>query len=334
MYDLPQNNLSFLENNPIYMRNNFSSLKINELIKEINFFKKKYGIKTPEEDAILFYLTNHAIHVIKKNYSYTNQEIPKEVKDFAIKCNNISTRISKALFFHVSLVGHGMLWLPTLQQNQLDYFIANYGNGFGDFLKKKQNFDDLGKINMSIGQFLGGISSVFSFGKIIAWGKPYSNIINVIYKTSRGANSLHTAADHIWSLCHNGGTVLNKGIGGIYSVSSNYLFDILDVQDSGQIPQWLDNGSPNKKYINNEITSLTKEFKKLFPAEFTKVDNLKITESYQKRVKAHEAMKKQYSAWWNMNNNVNTNNTPTETVAKQPKINEILIDTFTKNKWI
>ena len=58
MYDLPNNNLGFLDNNPIYVHNNFSSLPVKQLVDEISAYKKKHGSSCPETDALKFYLTN------------------------------------------------------------------------------------------------------------------------------------------------------------------------------------------------------------------------------------------------------------------------------------
>lgn len=343
MYDLPQNNIDFLKSNPIYYKYNFSNLSAINLIKEINNYKQKNKISVPETDAFIFYLANHAIHVITNKYK-DEYFIPQDILDFAKKCNDYSTRISKALFFHVCLVGNGMLWVNKFDSNQESFFSTNYSQDFVNFISshnRKNDFQGINKFpNLTINNLLGGISSVFSFRKIVNWGQPYSNIVKVVHKTSRGIYSLHTAGDQIWSLCHNGGTVLNKGIGGIYNVATNYIFDILDVQDAGQIPQYIDyiynnKNNVNKKYLSKELIDIYLIFKKHFPNEFTKLDNNKIKISNEKRIKAHELMNKQYKAWWNMNfNNNNVNTYIQKEIIPEQKINNILIDDFKKNKWI
>lgn len=336
MYDLSEKTLYKHNANPLYTQHRFSHVSFNELTQEIKSFKAKHGCKVPESEAIMFYLVNNILHTVKSKYGEL-ENLPEEVYKLTQKCDNISTRISKALFFHVCLVGNGMLYtyLRNMEKHQQEYFEQNYGKGFIEYLEKKTNQLESIKVNdLTINQFLGGMSNVYSIGKLIAWGKPYSMIIKTAHKVSNGTYSLYTGADHIWSLCHNGGTILNKGIGNVFSVASNFIFDILDVQDSGQIPAWI-HANPTHQYINNEISSIYKEYYKLFPQEFKPLDKVSLKASTDKRVKAHAAMNAQYKQWWNTiyaNNGQPVNNEPV--APPQPKINEILIGDYKKNKWI
>lgn len=337
MYDLSEKTIYKHNANPLYTQHRFSDVSFNELVHEINIFKKKHGCKVPESEAIMFYLVNNILHTVKSKYNDL-QELPQDVYDLTKKCDNISTRISKALFYHVCLVANGMLciYLSTLESHQKDYFKLHYGEGFIDYLKvKNQNFEKMNIPNLTINQYLGGVSNVYSIGKLIAWGKPYSMIVKTAHKVSNGTYSLYTGADHIWSLCHNGGTVLNKGIGNVFSVASNYIFDILDVQDCGQIPAWI-HEKKNKGYITKEIKEVYEEYYRLFPEAFAPFDSALLEKSTKKRVAAHAAMNAQYKQWWNTiyaNNGQAVNNTPQQTVV-QPKINDILIGDYKKNKWI
>lgn len=344
MYDLPQQTLySYLEN-PILDRLKFDQLPVSELVDAIKNFKKSSGSNIcPEKDAIKFYLSNHALHLIKKKYNEL-EYLPKEVAKLVEDCSSITTDVSQRIFYHIASVGHGMLWVSNAKGNsQYDYFESSYGSEFRKYLDEKNSREDLSyikKYNMSINVFLNGISSVFSFGKIVAWGKPYSMIIKVASHASQGRESLHIMADHAWSLCHNGGTILNKGIGGLYNAATDYLFDILDVQDSGQIPQWVKKESIKNKYIDKEIINLYEQIVLCFPeVKEYKLDPVLLKVSTDKRVAAHELMNKQYRQWWNnpgiaggamggMADQEKRNNPP------QAKIDSILIDTFKNNKWI
>lgn len=340
MYDLPPNTLYSFGQNPLHTQNRFGSLSAKHLTQEIATYKKNHKIACPESEAILFYLVNHALHVIKSNYNPL-QELPPKVAEFAHKCDTISTRISKALFFHVCCVAHGMLWVSgsQLKPEQVNYFEQNFGAGFKDYLMNKSRNGGgvetaVKDASMTIHQFLGGLSSIYNFGAIIAWGKPYSMIIKTIHKASNGSYSLYTAADHVWSLCHNGGTILNKGIGNIFQVSSDFLFDILDVQDAGQIPNWVHKNQSNR-YMNAEVKALYKEFHALFPKEFNAPDEKVIAVSRKKREAAHKAMHAQYRQWWGNPNALGAAaGGQNDKIAKPPeqKIDALLIDTFKKNK--
>lgn len=189
MYDLPQNTIYGLLENPVHTAHRFSGVKASELINEVAKFKSNHKIAVPESEAILFYLVNHAMHTIRQSRG-DMEELPADLSKFAMQCNEICTRISKALFFHVCCVAHGMLWVHKLEKNQMDFFEASFGKGFAEYLTNKPQRDSLSLISgydMSIHQFLGGISSVYSFGKIIAWGKPYSMIVKTLHRCSNGS---------------------------------------------------------------------------------------------------------------------------------------------------
>lgn len=336
MYDLSEKTLYKHNANPLYTQHRFSHVSFNELTKEIKSFKTKHGCRVPESEAIMFYLVNNILHTVKSKYGEL-EDLPQDVYDLTKKCDNISTRISKALFFHVCLVGNGMLctYLGAMEKHQKEYFENNYGKGFIEYLgKKTRDLDNMKVEDLTVNQFLGGMSNVYSIGKLIAWGKPYSMIVKTAHKVSNGTYSLYTGADHIWSLCHNGGTILNKGIGNVFSVASNFIFDILDVQDSGQIPAWI-HANKNQKYITKEIQEIYKEYYKLFPEAFKPLDHKSLKASTDKRVKAHAAMNAQYKQWWSTiyaNNGRPVNQEPAP--PPQPKINDILIGDYKKNKWI
>lgn len=343
MYDLPSGTLFSFKENPIHTTHKFSTVGVDELVSEIAKFKKTHSIATPETEALLFYLVNHALHTLRSTYDEYDKLGPREAA-FAHKCNVISTRISKSLFYHICCVAHGMLWVHSLDDNQMSFFEQNYGKDFAAYLKGKaggkESITDVGKYKMNMHQFLGGVSSVYSFGKIIAWGKPYSMIVKTIHRCANGSYSMYTAADQIWSLCHNGGTVLNKGIGGIYEVASNFLFDILDVQDAGQIPGYVQENiksGPAHKYMSAEIKDFYKEFVALFPQEFKPVNYELVKSSAKKREAAMKAMNTQYQQWWqNPNAAVGQIGINAPPVKKEPeqKIDGLLIGTFKKNKWI
>ena len=337
MYDLLEKTLYKNKENPLYKEHRFSDVLYNNLLKEITKYKKDNEIMVPETQAILFYLSSNIWHSINKRYK-EYEILPDEVYNLLNKANNHSVKISKAVFFHTCLVGERMLksYLGTLSTDQLNYFESAYGKEFVDYLKIKQCEHPVN--GLTINQFLGGVSLVFGVPKIIVWGKPYSMIVKSIHKVANGSYSLYSGADNVWSLCHNGGTIFNKGLGNIFKVSSDYIFNILDVQDSGQIPAWIEKNK-NNKYITKEIIELNNLYLKLFKDDVPAFSEDLYNKSYNKRVKAHEAMHKQYRQWWSMfqngnnNNNNQNNNDPilnSKLINANTKSDNILIDSFTK----
>lgn len=341
MYDLSEKTLYKHKASSLYKENKFSNISYKELFKEINLYKKTNSNMVPESDALMFYLVNNIWHTINSRYG-EYEDLPDNVYDLVKECNKLSVQICKGVFFHTCLVGDGMLatYLGNLSDSQKDYFKISYGEGFLKYLENKSNRSIDG---LNLHQFLGGMSNVYSIQKLIPWGKPYSMIVKTIHKISNGNTSLYAGCDNVWSLCHNGGTIFNKGIGGIYKVSSNFIFDILDVQDSGQIPAWV-NENRNNSYVTKKMITLLDSYYKLFPEEKKTFNQKLFKVSYDKRVKKHAAMNAQYKQWWSNiygNGTANNNVVLTENkvlnelggVVQDTKINDILIDTFKKNKW-
>lgn len=344
MYDLPRKTISSKMINPIFNQYSFADVPMSKIIKALGDFEKNFSkLACPEEDALMFYLSNYGIHLVQSSY-HPLEILPDNASKFLDKCLQITSESTQRLFYHLLSVGNGMLWIggSSLEQKEKNFFESTYGSGFMDYLNAKsghsmQGPNGLGKYSMTVGEYFGGISYLYGIGRLIAWGKPYSMIMKTALSATKGRDSLHTMADHTWSLCHNGGTVLNKGIGNMYSVASTYLFDILDVQDSGQIPQWIAENK-NNKYVTAKVKSLYDDLIKAFPQEKEKkLDKPLLNKSIKKRKDAHEQMKKQYQQWWT-NNGLGGgvppggNDTPKE--APVQKIDKDLIDTFKGRNWI
>lgn len=128
---------------------------------------------------------------------------------------------------------------------------------------------------VTVGEYFYTICNIFYKGKFSAGfgGKPWWNIANTLYQLILGKYSYNVFLDLAWSLSHNNGLMFNKNV--VYYPVFKDLLKVLDIQRSGQIPNFL--GSGNKEgCIDNDVfmnAMGSQEIQFLinnFPSEFNK----------------------------------------------------------------
>lgn len=341
MYDLPAKTLNFYLENPLFKKNAFDLAPANQLAKEINsFIRSNPGMPKPEEDALTFYLLNHGFHLIKNKYGPL-ERLPKEVEEVVEMHFKKTQKVAMRLFSYIVLIS---LEEAVFEQNKpsLKPFLeSSYGPEFLEFFQniKSRNSsfataDSFKNLSTPIGKFLNGVYSIFHFG---GWsggfgGVPWAQIIGLARDVALGRESFETMADFAFTLCHNNGSMFNKSK--LYSMYSPFIYEILDIQASGQIPQWI-NENKNSQYVTKDVLESFNNLSKIFPEEMTKpLDKKLIKDSGEKR-KAKEAQKlKQLKA---AAGNYTGYQDDEDTKVKAPptqKVDQVLIDTFKNNKWI
>lgn len=342
MYDLPAKTLNFYLENPLFKKNAFDLAPANQLAKEINtFIKNNKGMVSPEEDALTFYLLNHGFHLIKNKYGPL-EKLPPEVEKVVEMHFHKTQKVAMRLFSYIVLVS---LEEAVFEQNKpsLKPFLENsYGPEFLTFfqnIKSRSSGFETAKsfenLSTPIGKFLNGVYSIFHFG---GWsggfgGVPWAQIIGLARDVALGRESFETMADFAFTLCHNNGSMFNKGK--LYNMYSHFIYEILDIQASGQIPQWI-NENQNSKFVSKDLLDSFNNLKKIFPEEMTKpLDKKLIKDSGEKR-KAKEAqkLKQLKAAAGNYNGGYQDDDDPKVKVPPTQKVDEVLIDTFKNNKWI
>lgn len=337
MYDLPANTLAQFLANPLLEKYSFAHITCKDLAQEIKRYKQSNtSHPTPESDAILFYMCNHGFHLIKSKYKEFETLPPKEAL-IVKKHLEYTNDIAKRLFSYIVLISiEEARYLPQQSDAFFSYMKAQYSQEFEDYIQKdlKGHKDLLSfeKLGISAGVFLRAIRSVFDFGK---WnggfgGKPWGNIVGLSSSVVFGRESFEMMADYAFSLCHNNGSMFNKGH--LYSYNTHFIYDVLDIQASGQIPSWVNENKSNP-HVSKKVKEMHDLFSQVFPKEFTApLDQKKVKSSGEiRRKKEEQHMKalKSSSAPWTQN--TNTTNQPQ---APKAKIDNILIDTFSGKKWI
>lgn len=203
----------------------------------------------PERDAIVFYLMNHAVSIVRQGlhpYESLGDHLPL-VEEYHRQLGFRSAR----MFFYLLLIctresrhehgGSGMGALYTKYGMAISNFhkmcLGVSESQAVDYLKKNPPATTIGKYTEFLAEqfYKGNYSSSYG-GK--AWGK----VADVLRDFVHGKLTAEMMLDTAFTLCHNNGPIFNKGmLYANYTGGGQDLYKILDVQRSGQIPQLVAN---------------------------------------------------------------------------------------------
>lgn len=302
MYDLPQNTILTYAANPLFDKMDFGSLPVSALADEIKAFQAaNKGRPAPETDALTFYFMNHAFHVMKSRFNPI-EPLSAEMSQVAQMHIKATNEVAKRLFFYSTIICvEEARYLPSQDESFFDHMEQNFGWEFRDYVAKgfRGDLTDFGKLDMTCGQYATAMMSVFAFGK---WqpgfgGRGWAPIASLVSDCLNGHLSFEGFADQAFSLCHNNGSMFNKGH--LYGCYTPFIYEILDIQDSGQIPQWIASNS-SSHFVSREIKKAHEIMSRHFPDEMTgPVDKTLIKNSAIKREQKTAALAKKNAAAWN-----------------------------------
>lgn len=225
----------------------------------------------PERDALVFYMLNHAVSLVRQRV-HPLQPLGKYLPILDLYHREVAVRGAR-LFYYLLLIcarearhekgGHGMEALYSKYGKALKPFI----NSFPDSSSSALTYYVENCPEVSIGTltsfladqfYKGSYSSMFGGAK---WGK----IAEVLRDFCIGKFSAEMMMDTGFTLAHNTDPIFNKGM--LYSASFGDIIKILDVQRSGQIPQFVaENLLPTK--INGPVKAFWAACRELLGEEF------------------------------------------------------------------
>lgn len=302
MYDLPRNTIAAYAANPLFDKFDMSSLPLSALSNEIKAFSRRSDARSsPERDALDFYFLNHSFGVLRSKMNPLEQlddDLATVAKSHLLTTNDIAKRL---LFYSAIICVEEARFLPGQDHRFWSGLENRFGGDFCAWAKKgfPGKYEDFGKLDMTCGEFAAAMVCVFAFGK---WqpgygGRGWVPIASLVSDCIHGRLSMEAMADQAFSLTHNGGCMFNKGH--LYDHSyGNELYSILDVQDSGQIPQLID--SKKISHASPVLLDLHKIMARRFPDEMTgPVNEALVKNSEKKREQKAAALAKQQAAAWN-----------------------------------
>ena len=260
----------------------------------------KKGKRTiPESDILSYYFLSQLSHLLRTK-CHPLEEMPKDIKEMQDACLQETAAISKRLFFYTVIICvEEAKFLPPQDESFFEHLEQRFGKNFMEYAQKNfpgklTGFD---KLDMDSGDFTRGLVSVFTFGK---WspgfgGRGWAPIASLAADYISGRISLDNFTDQAFSLCHNNGSMFNKGH--YYDHYSREIYHLLDIQDSGQLPQWM-NENPDSNFISPALKNVYTKAKKLFPEELGGKVNLKLVKNSEaKRAAKAQAQAANWSAW-------------------------------------
>lgn len=295
MYDLSENSIALYQANPIFSPVDFSNIPFKDLAKDMKKMHKNNN-PHPETDALRFYLYNHGFHLMRSKYGLLNK-LPDDLTQFAQTHIEATSAIAKRILCHtlVSTICE-MYYLSVQSERYYEGLSYSYGEGFSKFMRhihSTHSWTGYDKVDATCGEMAGGLVIGFSSSNW-PYRKPWTRITGLSRQCVFGEISLESFADQSFSLAHWGGSILNKGH--LYQICGETLYHLLDVQDSGQIPQWIGENI-NNKYVTNEIKQMHAILLKHFPQEMGgKVNAKMVQNSKAKRDKSNQQIQQAVQA--------------------------------------
>lgn len=229
----------------------------------------------PDKEALEFYALNHLAAVVRKNFTL-HEKLPVWAVNVMDAYLNCLVQQGERLFFYTLLV-------TTRESRHVKNatsaafktpFIEQFGLACHVFNASIKGTSSDGAVNRflseppeaAIGPYLNSLAFAFEHGSFSGGygGMPWANIAKTIASFVDGKTSLEMMVDTAYTLAHNNGPMFNKGM--MYSMYSNSIYKVLDVQRSGQIPELVLSGTMGK-LVSNDLTLLCGVVKEKCPTE-------------------------------------------------------------------
>ena len=242
------------------------------VLGEVNSGEHEAPCGHPERDAILFYMLNHAMSLIRKRvhvYEPLGVYLPLVETYHA----ELAVRASR-MFYYLLLICTRESRHDKSDKSGSKYgaLKAKYPKEIIDFHASIHGQSSLGaaaKLQASpplvkLGPYVEFLSDVFYQGSYNGGfgGKAWGKVADLLRDFVLGKVTAEMMLDTSFTLCHNNGPIFNKGM--LYDSYTNEIYKILDVQRSGQIPQYV-NGNNHHPLV----TKLWKACEAILGAEFT-----------------------------------------------------------------
>lgn len=322
MYDLPDNTIARYLVNPCQNPINLRDIPLKRLTPLLIDAKKT--TYNTERAVLNFYFYNHAFHLIGNRYNIYDR-LPQDLTHICARNQLISNQIGSRMFYQVLMSTHGHLFGIQHGGHKAhfpEFFVQQYGQKLWDFFSKNPNsyqFNDWIKVfpDVSMGDFFFGTLATFTFSGNGA-AKAWANIARLGADYVGGNMSLESLADQAFSICHNGGSILNKGH--MFTVCEHIMYELLDVQDSGQIPQWILSNLKHQA-VDTQLKADVVVMSKHFPEIASKLDTKLIAKSKAKRDAYVQGIAKN----WVVNNNWKNPIHQAPKVNHEAQLNKVLL---------
>lgn len=214
--------------------------------KTVKEEKATLGTVNPDTEAVRFYYLNHLwAHVCQRFEEH--EVLPQEYRVLVEKYLKEATEQSARMFSYTLLI----ITRESRHLHQHESVYKKIGEQFGDvYLAYLKSIKGGGSATvatsiantppeMDLITYVSAVEYVFFKGSFSGGygGEPWGHIAANLGRLVRGETSYEMMVDTAYTLAHNNGPMFNKGM--LYDNYSSEFYKILDVQRSGQMPQYV-----------------------------------------------------------------------------------------------
>lgn len=274
MYHLRNDTLAGLKTSALFLPRRLWGQPLSLAISSLNAYMHENSKNaSPEAEAFKFYYANHVFSLIANQYEL-HEPLPGAVCDLARGYVKLSSDLVVRLAYYCLLIctrevrhlhGNSAIYSALMEewgQPVSDFLKAGHGGEEGAVAKLRNDPPDT-----SLGNFVGGLAMAFHDGNWSggyggpAWGK----VADTLYKVVVGDTTPEMFADTAFTLAHNNGPIFNKGM--LYTGYSHFIYKLLDVQRSGQVPQLFLDDSTGHLNLDSATKSFIADALITFPEE-------------------------------------------------------------------
>lgn len=198
----------------------------------------------PEEEALRFYMINHALAELQLSYDL-DAPLPYEVNDLCETLVADLNSIVARFFTYITLICARESRHARKKIGFHPEMAEKFGPAYRDFNKSLKGMGS----SQAVSTFKDSPpeTAFHTFATALAWtfyegeyssgygGKAWGQVADCLKGFATGETNAETMVDVGWTLCHNGGPIFNKGMQ--YEMyTKTDLYTVLDVQRAGQIP--------------------------------------------------------------------------------------------------
>lgn len=260
---LEKDTLSFqLGHRPGVLRADRSEVMVGSVVDQLNeYMSKEDSIVTvgaiqeptcinPELDAVMFYFMNHVVSLLRRKHH------PLERLGGSYGCMNmyhdmLAIKSTRMFYYLLLICTRESRHVKDKNTSPLFKELAgSYGNAcvkFHDTIRgtgstTAQNSLRVKPPNTSLGNYTRFLSTMFREGSFQSsyGGLAWAAVADVLRDYVTGVISAEIMLDTAFTLAHNNGPIFNKGM--LFEGYTKHIYEILDVQRSGQIPRMIANG--------------------------------------------------------------------------------------------
>lgn len=342
MYDLNNRTLAYFKDSLLYKNINFSqNITVQDYIDKNNSLSTT--LACPIQEVAAFYLIDQCFFILHKKYGL-HESLSEEDYVLAKSMHNEINKISNRMFcFILSCCLKELQRFPI--QNQHPSFSEYIATGYDPVLAESVQQGKIAGLSfkhMSLEKFVAANVAIFSSGKwwFGAGGSGWANIARAPLAFLRSSSNLHEMTDLSFSLCHDRGSFFDRvgwGNNGQLKevmrsiIPVQHLYELLDIQASGQIPQYL---KKNQNYLSKTHAKFLNVFSLLEPKLFNAPIDMSTVKKNEK-IRC-EKLEKQWKQSQMQHNNIAQHYAggTAQALPKVEKIDKILIEDYRRKGLI